>query len=218
MFFTRFAMNLARRGAQKLLSSPHALHAAVLAGFPDPSPTDAGRVLWRLDSVRNQATLFIVSPHQPDLTHLAEQAGWPSLEDSWQSKSYEPMLGQIATGQKYVFRLTANPTRSTRPVPGGRGKPFGHVTVTQQEKWLLDREERAGFLVRRSGDEDRSLVVRDRKLLAFRRGADSVTLRVATYEGSLEVTDAAAFVNTLSFGLGRAKGYGCGLMTIIPTR
>ncbi|WP_309064921.1 type I-E CRISPR-associated protein Cas6/Cse3/CasE [Microbacterium sp.] len=213
MYLTQFMFNPVRRGAQKLLSSPHALHAAVLAGFPDPSATDEGRVLWRLDSARNQAKLLIVSPGQPDLTHLAEQAGWPSLEDGWRTRPYQRVLGRIEVGHRYAFRLTANPTRSTRPVPGGRGKPFGHVTVSQQEEWLLNRQHRGGFRV--DGDDDqKAVLIRDRKLITFRRREDSVTLRVVTYEGLLEVIDRDAFVATLTHGLGRAKGYGCGLMTI----
>ncbi|MDR6867117.1 CRISPR system Cascade subunit CasE [Microbacterium resistens] len=212
MYLTRFTFNPARRGAQRLLGSPHALHAAVLAGFPDPTATETGRVLWRLDSSRNQKLLYVVSPQQPDLTHLAEQAGWPTLEQAWESRPYE-VLDRIADGQKYQFRLTANPTRTERNVEGGRGKTYGHVTVSQQEGWLRDRSERSGFRLR---DDD--LIVSDRRTLSFSRRETSVTLRIASYEGVLEVTDREAFVHTLSFGLGRAKGYGCGLMTLAAAR
>lgn len=223
MYLTTFAFNPARRGAQRLLSSPHSLHAAVLAGFPDPSPTVTGRVLWRLDNIAHQTTLYVVSPTQPDLTHLAEQAGWPTLEDSWRVRDYRRLLDRIENGHSYHFRLTANPTRSTRDDPAERGKPRGHITVAQQEKWLLDREERAGFHVAEHLDaagnvQGREFVVRDRKLLVFRRRETSVTLRVASYEGTLVVTDRDSFTRMLTFGLGRAKGYGCGLMTVAAAR
>src|SRR5690606_28978905 len=64
VYLTRFRMNTARRGAQKLLSSPQAMHAAVLASFPEP-PTggDGPRVLWRVDETRHaRAVLYIASP------------------------------------------------------------------------------------------------------------------------------------------------------------
>ncbi len=219
MYLSSFQFNPVRRGAQKLLSSPHALHAAVLAGFPDPSPSTTGRVLWRLDNAAQVTKLYVVSPTRPDFTHLAEQAGWPSLDGSWGgSKPYAPVLDRIERGHRYAFRLTANPVRSERTVPGERGKPRGHLTVAQQEKWLLDRAERAGFAIAGTSDLDRSLVVRDRKLLAFRRRETQVILRVVTYEGVLEVVDRDAFVSALSFGIGRAKGYGCGLLTIAAAR
>ncbi|GGH51531.1 type I-E CRISPR-associated protein Cas6/Cse3/CasE [Microbacterium album] len=216
MYLSSFQFNPARRGAQRLLGSPHALHAAVLAGFPDPSPSATGRVLWRLDSIRHSATLYIVSPRRPDLTHLAEQAGWPSLEESWRSRSYQPLLDRVESGQRYRFRLTANPTHSARGERGERGKPYGHVTVAQQENWLLQREGRAGFRIDELPNGERDVVVTDRKMLTFRRRETSVTLRVASYEGTLTVADRDAFISALCFGVGRAKGYGCGLLTIAP--
>lgn len=217
MFFSHFQFNPARRGAQRLLSSPHALHAAVLSGFPDPSPTENGRVLWRLDNRAKVAKLFIVSPSQPDLTHLAEQGGWPTLPETWGSTPYERLLDRLEKGQTYRFRLTANPVHNQRRADGQRGKPRGHVTVSQQEKWLLDRQERHGFVVAESeGAHD--LVVSDRKLLVFHRRETKVTLRTVSYEGTLTVTDRDDFIAALCMGIGRAKGYGCGLLTIAPVR
>lgn len=35
-----------------------------------------------------------------------------------------------------------------------------------------------------------------------------------TFDGRLEVTDPAALRRTLTLGLGKAKAYGCGLMTL----
>lgn len=222
MFFSSFQINPVRRGAQRLLASPHALHAAVLAGFPDPAATSEGRVLWRLDNREHDVRLFIVSPTQPDMTHLAEQAGWPSLPETWDAKPYGKLLDRVTEGQTYHFRLTANPTRSTRAQHGERGKPRGHVTVTQQEQWLLDRQDQHGFAIGSrqvtDGEPSHALSVRDRKLLVFHRRETKVTLRVVTYEGSLMVRDRDAFVAALCNGIGRAKGYGCGLLTVAPTR
>lgn len=240
MYLSHIQLNPARREAARVLSSPHVLHAAVLASFPDPSPRTSGRVLWRLDSTahtpardaRHQNTrLYIVSPEPPDLTHLAEQAGWPTLEHSWGVRPYGPVLGGVENGQRYGFRLTANPVHSVRLPAGQRGKVYGHITASQQEQWLLARQERLGLSIDdatdpASGDsffdDDglplKSLRVTDRRTLTFSRRETSVTLRVATYEGLLTVTDRDAFVQALSFGIGRAKGYGCGLMTLAPVR
>lgn len=226
MFLSRIQLNPARRGARTLLASPHTLHAAVLAAFPDPTPRPTGRVLWRLDTdlLNHRTLLYVVSPESPDLTHLAEQAGWPTRDDTWQVRPYSQVLARIENGQRYGFRLTANPVRSERLPAGERGKVYGHVTASQQERWLLDREERGGFRIEdfESGSDEstqeRALRVRDRRTITFSRRETSVTLRVATFEGILKVRDRDAFVRALSFGIGRAKGYGCGLMTIAPIR
>ena len=41
-----------------------------------------------------------------------------------------------------------------------------------------------------------------------------VTLRKAIFEGVLRVTDAELFTRTLTEGIGRAKAYGNGLLTL----
>ena len=230
MFLSRVQLNSARRGARHLLSSPHALHAAVLTSFPDADATDTGRVLWRLDTGKHKAHVYVVSPERPDFTQIAEQAGWPSLPDTQTVRDYSGVLERLENGHKYGFRLTANPTHSRRSSGSekdGRGKVYGHVTVDQQEAWLLSRQERCGFEISETNgpaplDPEgevapvKILRVSDRQTLSFSRRETRVTLRVATFEGVLTVTDKEAFTRALCFGIGRAKGYGCGLMTIAP--
>jgi CRISPR system Cascade subunit CasE len=228
MYFSRIQLNPKRRVARPLFESPHVLHAAIMAAFPDASAQPEGRVLWRLDSSPNIGNVFIVSPQRPDLTALAEQGGWPTLPETQQVRPYAPLLDRLESSQRYAFRLTANPTHSHREAGVGRGKVYGHVTAAQQEDWLLRRQEQGGFAIaelepaRREGDREaapvRDLVVTGRQTLSFTRRETRVTLRVATFEGGLTVTDRDAFVRTLSHGIGRAKGYGCGLMTIAPVR
>ncbi len=43
-----------------------------------------------------------------------------------------------------------------------------------------------------------------------------VKLTRVTFDGRLRVLDPAAFRRTLTSGLGKAKAYGCGLMTLAP--
>ena len=45
-----------------------------------------------------------------------------------------------------------------------------------------------------------------------------MTLLTVTYEGVLEVTDAAAFREALTNGIGRGKAYGMGMMTVMRIR
>jgi len=219
MFLTKMPLNPRRRGTHNLMSSPQALHAAVMAGFADGRPTDDGRVLWRLDTYdSHRVVLFTASPDQPDFTHLVEQAGWPTTE-TWTTRPYDPLLESLRPGQQWQFRLTANPVHSGRRASWADTKPLGHVTVKQQECWLLDRTHNAGFrIVPRhdsdSADTDPDLAVIERTVRRFRRGDRQITIAMATFEGHLEITDAAALRRSLTFGIGRAKSYGCGLLTL----
>src|SRR5690606_7133473 len=108
-------INPRRRGAHKLLSSPQALHAAVMSGFPRQPAATEGRVLWRVDrDRRHRILLYVASPSAPDFTHLVEQAGWPTVQ-TWDTRRYDDFLSSLQNGQRWAFRLTANPARSGRP-------------------------------------------------------------------------------------------------------
>lgn len=219
MYLTRFRINVARRGARKLLGSPQAMHAAVLAGFarPEDHTRHDARTLWRLDQTHDHQTLlYIVSPGRPDLTHLVEQAGWPTT-DTWDTRSYDGLLNTLAKGQTWAFRLTANPTRSGRKNDGAPDtQRFGAVTVEQQVAWLTKRAEANGFLIARQSDGQLNLTVHGRHTLTFTRGRGQrpVTLVTATYDGVLHVEDPDLLRRVLCNGIGHARAYGCGLLTL----
>jgi CRISPR system Cascade subunit CasE len=219
MHLTRFRINPARRGARKLLASPQAMHAAVLASFPGPDQHtgDGARTLWRIDERPDrQLTLYIVSPGQPDLTHLVEQAGWPTVS-AWETRPYDTFLQTLATGQRWAFRLTANPTHNVRTTDDAPGtQRLGHVTADYQLQWLLKRTNRAGFTISEQPNGNHNLVIHRRQTRRFTRkqGQRPVTLVTATYDGVLVITDPEAMRYTLTAGIGHARAYGCGLLTL----
>jgi CRISPR system Cascade subunit CasE len=218
MYLSRFEINTARRGARNLMASPQRLHAAVLAAFPSSvlNAQDAGRVLWRLDQHEHRALLYLVSPQQPDLTHLVEQAGWPT-QHGWDTREYTPLLDRLVTGQRWEFRLTANPVSSRRKTPeSARSQRFAHVTVAQQTAWLLERAGKHGFTIVPGVQSEPDVAVRRRDTLRFDRRGHTVTLATAVFEGRMEVVDPAALRSALTLGIGAGKGYGCGLLTLAP--
>ncbi len=224
MFLSRVPLNPARAGTRKLLSSPQVAHAAVMAAFPPEDDTAAsreGRVLWRIDRRDHAVDLYVVSPAEPDFTHVVEQAGWPTTT-AWTSRKYLPLLDNLTTGQQWHFRLTANPVRAAvdrgEGVALARGKRNG-LTEEDQLTWLTKRTEANGFrlgLCRNPDGDEPDVRIIDRSTLRFRRGPATVTVSTATYEGTLEVIDPQALRRALANGIGRAKGYGCGLMTLAP--
>jgi CRISPR system Cascade subunit CasE len=232
MYLTRFRLNTARRGTRKLLSSPQAMHAAVMASFADALPSrqpdgnGAPRALWRIDhNGPAEVHLFVVGPEKPDLTHLVEQAGWPTTSQ-WETYAYTPFLAKLRAGDRWAFRLTANPVHHIRRMPGEPTKRTAHVTPRHQTAWLLQRQDAAGFMVLEKPEEERRIAEGDElKLMVHGRRArefakrdhkQPVTLVTATFDGHLEVSDPERFRRTLTAGLGRAKAYGCGLMTLGP--
>lgn len=216
-FLTRMPLNPERRGTRRLLASPQSMHAAVLAGFPPSgeAPEPGARVLWRVDrDAAHEVFLYVSSPERPDLTHLVEQAGWPT-SSSWQTRDYAPLLERLAVGQQWAFRLAANPVRRVRDAKHpDRGAVRAHVTAAQQAEWLVSRGVNAGFGVVTASDGSAAVTVAERDVRSFARQAATVTMATARFDGILQVTDEHLLRTTLVTGLGRAKAYGCGLLTL----
>lgn len=218
MYLTKMPLNRRRRGAIRMLSNPQVMHAAIASAFPPGSLAEAGgRALWRIDTHgRDEISLFIVSPTEPDLTHIVEQAGWQTGA-AWQTRDYSPVLDGLRVGSRYSFRLRANPVHSIRRGSSRDTKPVAHVTVRYQEQWLADRAHKHGFAVVSGPYDVPSLSVVERGVMRFGKdGGRKVTIAHATFEGVLEVTDAALLRRALCEGIGRAKAYGCGLITLAP--
>jgi CRISPR system Cascade subunit CasE len=210
MYLSRVELDPLRRETMLALASLEPLHAVVETAFGGGASGE--RKLWRLDNLGDTLHLLLVSPRQPDLAHIVEQFGRPGEGQAGESRDYDPFLERLAPGQTWHFRLRANPVFSQKGNGEKRGKLCARFTVEQQKQWLRNRAEKNGFTL----NEHFELVVRDTKKFhkKFQGEGKLVTLVTATFEGILTVTDAVLLRAALVNGIGRAKAYGCGLLTL----
>ncbi|MFB8029464.1 MULTISPECIES: type I-E CRISPR-associated protein Cas6/Cse3/CasE [unclassified Streptomyces] len=197
-------------------------------------------------TARAEVVLYVVSPDRPDMTHLVEQAGWPAAAThsapGWESRPYGPFLDQLTAGEQWAFRLTANPVHHIRRKADEATKRTAHITPVHQMGWLLQRQEPCGFRVLEKPADRRllpsgtthtgrphhgdlyELTVSDKHALSFDKTRPATTktrkapvnLVTVTFDGRLEVTDPEKLRRTMRQGLGKAKAYGCGLLTLAP--
>ena len=213
MFISRIELDPANRATVKALSSPQIIHAAVQRCF-DCNPNGKGRNLWRLDAYQKKLYMLLVSSVCPDFAHLATQ--FSPKDASGEHKDYAAFLSEIKTGQQFRFRFRGNPIyRKPRTERNQRGKICPHVTIKHQEDWLLKKSVDCGFRIA-AEDGENSLAVVDSGMLRFYRERNSPPVQIvfAVYEGVLDVVDCELFVNCLTNGIGKAKAYGCGMMTV----
>jgi CRISPR system Cascade subunit CasE len=215
LYLSRVSLNVKRRETQQALVLLQQMHAAVEQSF-----TEHGhRNLWRVDWFDNVCYLLVLSEHQPDFSHIVERFGYVEADGDWETKNYSLLLVRLKEGQTWQFRLRANPTRSSfkeKSTETGRGKVFAHVTQTQQKQWLIDKAAPLGFSV---SEETFDIVHTQWDIFSKTAGGKrEVSIRTATFEGALTVTDNELFKGTLLKGIGRAKAYGCGLLTIANCR
>lgn len=215
MYLSRVYLDQERIETMKAIYRPRLLHGAVEQGFAGKRQ----RRLWRIDRLDEDCQLLVLSGEEPDFAHIVEQFGFPDSEPLWETKEYRPLLAKLKTGQSWQFRLCANPTRSSakdKDQGMARGKVFAHVTQEQQKKWLLQRAVNVGIIL----DENAFDVVQTNwyKFSNNQSEKNMITIRTATFEGMLTISDLERFKNVLISGIGRAKAYGCGLMTLANRR
>lgn len=221
MYLSRIEINPQRMETRRALTSPQIMHAALESSFPSEDIRST-RNLWRVDKLGNSLYILLQSPCKPDFTHIVEQFGWPASEQRWETRDYEPFISRLKPGQSWRFRLRANPVRSLKITDEkqARGKVVHHVTVEQQKKWLYDRSLKCGFAVISENKNDwpaqqqYSFDVVQSDLVNFKRRGEKITLSLVTFEGVLKITDGEIFVQNMMKGIGRAKAYGCGLLTL----
>jgi CRISPR system Cascade subunit CasE len=207
VYLTRLQINMASYETMRVMNSQERLHALVEKAIEG----QAERGLWRLDTLNGDTYLMLLSGQMPDLRDAQRQIGFANRPA--ESRDYSPLLARIQQNSTWHFRLTANPTQSIQTEKGERGRVKAVTTAPGQREWLLRQADKHGFAL----FEDSFDVVQSEWKKFFKAGERGrpVTLLQATFEGVLQVTDAEAFRWALLHGLGRAKAYGMGLLTVV---
>ncbi len=215
MYLSRIPLNVKLRDTMQALASPYVFHSEVELSFPRRLDEERKRMLWRVDYLGDTCYLLVLSAELPDFLHIASKFGY----GHWERKNYNPLLARLQSGQIWRFRLRANPIQSSfteKNEKSGRGKVFAHVTQQQQRQWLIGRAQACGFSLHENAFD----VVHTewKKFHKAKRSSHEVILRIADFEGILTISDAESFKHTLLSGIGRAKAYGCGLLTLARYR
>lgn len=166
--------------------------------------------LFRFEIHRGRPRFYVLSEEQP-----REMPSWRVA-----TKPYAPVL---KAGDRLQFSLRMNPTvgvdgkrhglliHHLTKHPEAKARHRGELTYELVFDWLNKRGESHGFVL----ETNAFRVERYQKERFFKKGkTQPVVLTIAEVEGILTVTDPTVFSETLKNGLGRAKGYGCGLMMI----
>ncbi len=222
MHLSRLLLNPRSNDVRRDLGNIHNLHRRVMSAFEDgqvDEPRAACQTLFRLDPRQDGSmALLIQSAPLPDWSRLPSDYLLQGFEPNPGSSNLAPIVDAIAEGGVYRFRLRANPTKRLRTrsdVPGKRVELSGHETLLA---WFERKSMQAGFRPAPSAGEprswDESVAVHEEAKVRGRRGQSPLTFGSVLFEGVLEVTNPATFTSTLKQGLGPAKSYGFGLLSL----
>ncbi|HFQ94140.1 MAG TPA: type I-E CRISPR-associated protein Cas6/Cse3/CasE [Anaerolineae bacterium] len=211
MYLSRLLLNNRSRYLwRSVIEQPYKLHQIVMSGFPDGVKRADANVLHRLDMADTAVTLLVQSDIQPDWSRLDERLLLPASPfDPVPNPAVKKINGlPLDNGRILRFRLRANPTK--RLSSGKGNKPGKRVQLFHEEEqlaWLKKRAAANGF----------SLI--DVQIIPEGNQTDRrkrLTIYTVQYDGRLQITDADKFREALQKGIGPAKAFGCGLLSIAP--
>jgi CRISPR system Cascade subunit CasE len=243
MFLSQLILNIRNGAALRDLRNPYEMHRTIWNSFPAlrVSERDSGRkeyfdrILFRVDTDHaNQATVIVQSDIKPDWTKLLPDY----LRVAAESKPLDP---QLSVGQRLRFRLRANPTKRLREksrVGAGQqvaaeriGDRVGLLSEEQQIRWLLRKADAGGFTIPgawvKANDPETNAPIEipnfrvdaipEARVRWERKGEQTRgTFNAVRFEGILIVADVAKFRATIEDGIGSAKGFGFGMLSVAP--
>lgn len=211
--------------------NPQAILALVAGRFKADDPSLAHKLLWTLfgdDADQRRDFIYEVQSHRP-FQALVRSARPPRDGLGCWSIETMPWIPRLSAGQSLHFSLNAVAARAVKRA-GARGRPVDVVMAEWQRlpperqqalrpddladpvgrEWLASQGERNGF----SFSDDAVQVISYERHRFPNKGRAPITFGSLRFAGTLTVTDAERFASALFTGLGRARGFGFGMLLI----
>lgn len=223
MFFSKMTLNreaVISGRFRDLVTGPYQVHEVIWDLFAD-HPDRKRDFLYRAELTGKDSVVYLLSSREP----VYEGNVWDI-----NSKPFHPVLQD---GDLLSFRVRVNPVvTKTEPDPERKrirhrhdvimdakrrlkeeNSSFFMADLVQQEgvRWFSKRGETGGFSLLKN-----RVIAGGYRTLKFSQGRKKniISISVVDFDGILQVTDSAVFLQTLCNGIGPAKGFGCGMMMV----
>ncbi len=221
MFLHRIHLDLRCREARRDLYDPYQLHSTLCRAFSTPDrKCPEGEFLWRLEPETDPTgcpRILVQSKSMPDWTGIGVQ-GWLANADSGIDLKERLKLDSLKAGQRFRFRLRANPCVTRE------GKRQGLLRTDEQEAWLERKGKQNGFALPQLASFDFSEAPQERidvrisqeqMLRGKQHTGNGIRIYSALYDGILMVTEPDNFRTALQSGIGHGKAMGLGLLSVV---
>ena len=184
------------------------LHQALWRLFPDGEHAERD-FLFRVEQLQKGtgAQVLMQSAIQPQ-----------SSEQSPVLLALREYSLNMQNGQRLRFKLRANPIKTIKDSSKGTVEKKGKIFTKTVRVPLLHEEQQQAWLERKLQlfAQLEMLIVQPEPVLYFRKPKEgrSGKIQTAMFDGVLTVTDADAFIDQVKQGIGPAKAFGCGLLSL----
>ncbi|NSW58710.1 MAG: type I-E CRISPR-associated protein Cas6/Cse3/CasE [Armatimonadetes bacterium] len=208
MYLSRLILDPRSRQVRAELLNPYEMHRTLLRAFR--AKRDAAGVLYRVESDRRTGvpTALVQSAIEPDWSALTQLDRY-LLATDLDNPAYKQLTPAFSTGQVLQFRLRANPTVKRD------GKRLGLLEEQAQAAWLARKAEGGGFRILSCAIVPEGLGSAAKHDRGHRVQVSHFAVR---FDGILQVTEPDLFLRTLQSGIGPAKAFGFGLLSVAPCR
>ncbi|CAM5648827.1 CRISPR-associated endoribonuclease Cse3 [Streptomyces viridochromogenes] len=204
----RIRLNPHSRDVQRDLRDATQMHRTVMRMVPDnlgDAPRQQGGLLYRLEETDTSSTLLVQAA-------TLDPARLPAGYGQADVKSLAPMFTALRKGLGVRYRIVLNPAKRERlslEAMGKRGRIMP-LSGAEADQWWLRRAAEAGL--------DLHVMTPTSMEPARPRGRDAPRMRhsLLRYDGTATVTDPDALETAVVHGIGRAKAYGAGLLSLAP--
>ena len=201
---TFIELNPRHRTARRDMRNTHEMHRTLMGMFTFESGDDSARardaVLWRIEPGETP-TVLMQSGVPPDPTRLP--IGYTSREP--RTKTTDPFLESLRDGEPIRYRVTVNPAVLNRSQGHNRLRV---IPAAERTDWWQKRCPTLGI-----ENIDTPVVIGERPRQVQRNGC-KFNLLVVRIDGLGRVADADRLRGAIRTGTGRAKAWGCGLLTV----
>lgn len=209
---TRIVLDPHHAAVRADLADVDSLHKTLMRLVPDhtgPTPRATAGLLFRTEPGPDP-TLLVQTAHTPDLTALPTSYGTARTLD------LTSLLNSLTPGRTMRYRITAaptiarsagNPTRHS--VTGKRRGKITHLTGDDAIAWWQRRATDAGL-------EPLTTSGLPRPFPRTRLARSTPYFTLTQFDGFARITDTGLLTHALKNGIGRAKTYGAGLLSLAP--
>ncbi len=212
MYLSRLQLNSHSRLIwQDVVDRPYKLHQLVMKAFPDGVTRAGANVLHRLEIDVGNAILLVQSEIKPNWDYIHHDLLPPASPfDLLPNPAIREINDlELEEGRILQFRLTANPTiKKVRRDKNGKRLNSNRVPLKREEKqlvWLQNKGKLHGFIIHYAQ------ISHMQKQSSKKH---NLTLFTVQFDGHLQIIDACKFSHAMKTGIGPAKAFGCGLLSI----
>jgi CRISPR system Cascade subunit CasE len=188
--------------------NPYQFHQALWRLFPGHEEAERD-FLFRVEQIQNGigANVLLQSAIKPE-----------SGEQSPLVLAQREFALNVTNGQRLRFRLRANPIKTIKDSSKGTVDKKGKTFTKTVRVPLLHEEQQQAWLERKLQDfaQLETLIVQPEPVTYFRKlkEARSGKIQTVLFDGVMTVTDSTAFATQVVLGIGPAKAFGCGLLSV----